>query len=125
MARRRVYRHDIRCPNCGSNPVPLPIEHARTGSPTAARLIAAAPVVNGRWRGYAPQRRDGSSVCVVVEISETANDDDIDLAQERAAILQRATNQTTVAAVIGKEMSATNRQRADRQEVTVVILDDK
>ena len=71
------------------------------------------------------RRRDGSSVCVVVEISETADDDDIDRAQERAAILQKATDRATFAAVIGKEMSATNRQRADRQEVTVVILDDK
>ena len=71
------------------------------------------------------QRRDGSAVCVVVEISETVDDDDIDRAQERAAILRKATGRAAFAAVIGKEMSATNRQRADRQEVTVVILDDK
>ena len=71
------------------------------------------------------QRRDGSDVCVVVEISETADNDDIDRAQERAAILRRATGRAAFAAVIVKEMSATNRQRADRREVTVVILDDK
>ena len=73
----------------------------------------------------AGQRRNGASVFVVVEISETADDDDIDRVQERAAILQRATNQTAVAAVIGKEMSATNRQRAARREVTVIILGDR
>ena len=71
------------------------------------------------------QRRDGSAVCVVVEISETAANDDIDRAQERAAILHRATGRAAFAAVISKEMSAANRQRADRQDVAVVILDDK
>ena len=73
----------------------------------------------------AGQRRNGARVFVVVEISETADDDDIDRAQERAAILQRATNQTAVAAVIGKEMSTTNRQRAARREVAVIILGDR
>ena len=73
----------------------------------------------------AGQRRNCAPVFVVVEISETADDDDIDRAQERAAILQRAANQTAVAAVIGKEMSATNRQRAARREVTVIILGDR
>ena len=36
MVRRRVYRHHIRCPDCGSNRI------ADTVSPMAGRLTAAA-----------------------------------------------------------------------------------
>ena len=36
MARRRVYRHNVRCPDCGSNRI------ADTGSPMAGRLTAVA-----------------------------------------------------------------------------------
>ena len=71
------------------------------------------------------RRRNGSPVFVVVEVSETADDNDIDRAQERAAILQRATQQAAVAVVIGKDISDTNRQRADQQEVAVIILGEK
>ena len=70
------------------------------------------------------RRRNGSPVFVVVEVSETADDNDIDRAQERAAILQRATQQATVAVVIGKDISDANRQRAARQAVVVIILGD-
>ena len=71
------------------------------------------------------RRRNGSPVFVVVEVSETADDNDIDRAEERAAILQRATQQASVAVVIGKDISDTNRQRAARQEVNVIILGEK
>ena len=71
------------------------------------------------------RRRNGSPVFVVVEVSETADDNDIDRAEERAAILQRATQQASVAVVIGKDISDTNRQRAARQEVDVIILGEK
>ena len=71
------------------------------------------------------QRRNGSPIFIVVEVSETADDNDIARAQERAAILQRAAQQAAIAVVIGKDISDINRQRAVQQEVAVIILGDQ
>ncbi len=58
----------------------------------------------------------------VIEVSETIDDDDVDRAHERAAILARAISEPVVAAVIGRSVSETNRQRAARNDVTVIVM---
>ena len=65
------------------------------------------------------RRRNGSPVFVVVEVSETADNNDI------ARVRERATQQATIAVVIGKDISDTNFQSAAQQEVAVIILGGK
>ena len=58
MAPGRTYRHDVRCPDCGSNP---PQADARTGFPTGSRLTVAG-IVGGRYVPAGAYRRPGSAV---------------------------------------------------------------
>ena len=64
----------------------------------------------------------GEAGYAVIEVSETIDDNDVDRAHERAAILARAVSEPVTAAVIGKSVSDANRQRAARSSVTVIIM---
>ena len=64
----------------------------------------------------------GGAGYAVIEVSETIDDNDVDRAHERAAILARAVSEPVTAAVIGKSVSDANRQRAARSSVTVIIM---
>ena len=64
----------------------------------------------------------GGTNYAVIEVSETIDDNDVDRAHERAAILAKAVSQPVTAAVIGKSVSDANRQRAARSSVTLIIM---
>ena len=64
----------------------------------------------------------GEAGYAVIEVSETIDDNDVDRAHDRAAILARAVSEPVTAAVIGKSVSDANRQRAARSSVTVIIM---
>ncbi len=64
----------------------------------------------------------GGTNYAVIEVSETIDDNDVDRAHERAAILAKAVSQPVTAAVIGKSVSDANRQRAAQSSVTVIII---
>ena len=64
----------------------------------------------------------GGANYAVIEVSETIDDNDVDRAHERAAILARAVSEPVTAAVIGKGVSDANRQRAAQSSVTVIIM---
>ena len=64
----------------------------------------------------------GGAGYAVIEVSETIDDNDVDRAHERAAILAKAVSEPVTAAVIGKSVSDANRQRAARSSVTVIIM---
>ena len=66
----------------------------------------------------------GEAVYVIAEVSETIATHDIDRARERAAIMAQASGATATAIVIGREISAANRQRADANDVLVLIITD-
>lgn len=66
----------------------------------------------------------GEAVYIVAEVSETIANHDIDRARERAAIMAQASGATATAIVIGREISAANRQRADANDVLVLIMTD-
>ena len=66
----------------------------------------------------------GEAVYVVAEVSETIATRDIDRARERAAVMAQASGATAAAIVIGREISAANRQRADANDVVVLIMTD-
>ena len=65
---------------------------------------------------------DGQTEYVVIEVSETIDDSDIDRAGGRAAALSSAADCPATAAVIGKAISAANRQRAEQSSVAVIIM---
>ena len=64
----------------------------------------------------------GGANYAVIEVSETIDDNDVDRAHERAAILARAVSEPVTAAVIGKGVSDANRQRAAQSSVTVITM---
>ena len=64
----------------------------------------------------------GEAGYAVIEVSETIDDNDVDRAHDRAAILATAVSEPVTAAVIGKSVSDANRQRAARSSVTVIIM---
>ena len=66
----------------------------------------------------------GEAVYVIAEVSETIATHDIDRARERAAIMAQASGATATPIVIGREISAANRQRADANDVLVLIMTD-
>ena len=66
----------------------------------------------------------GETVYIVAEVSETIATHDIDRARERAAVMAQASGATATAIVIGREISAANRQRADANDVVVLIMTD-
>ena len=65
---------------------------------------------------------DGQTEYVVIEVSETIDDSDIDRAGARAAALSSAAACSATAAVIGKAISDANRQRAAQSSVAVIIM---
>ena len=64
----------------------------------------------------------GQADYAVIEVSETIDDNDVDRAHGRAAILARAIGEPVAAAVIGKAVSDANRQRANQSDVAVIIM---
>ena len=64
----------------------------------------------------------GGANHAVIEVSETIDDNDVDRAHERAAILSRVVSEPVTAAVIGKSVSEANRRRAAQSSVTVIIM---
>ena len=66
----------------------------------------------------------GEAVYVVAEVSETIATHDIDRARERATVMAQASGATAKAIVIGREISAANRQRADANDVLILIMTD-
>ena len=60
----------------------------------------------------------------VAEVSVTIDEHDVDRARSRARILQDASRALAKAAVIGTAISEANRQRAEQDNVTVVIMDE-
>ena len=66
----------------------------------------------------------GEAVYIVAEVSETIAAHDIDRARERTAVMAQASGATATAIVIGREISAANRQRADANDVLVLIMTD-
>ena len=65
---------------------------------------------------------ENQTVYVVIEASATVDDTDIDRAHERALIMGRLTSMAVRAAVIGQDISPSNRQRADELGVTFMPL---
>ena len=65
---------------------------------------------------------EDQTVYVVIEASVTIDDTDIDRAHERALIMGRLTDTAVRAAVIGQNISPSNRQRADGLGVTFMPL---
>ncbi len=65
---------------------------------------------------------DAQTAYVVIEASVTVDDTDIDRAHHRALIMALITDAPTQAAVIGQDISPTNRQRADELGVTFMPL---
>lgn len=68
---------------------------------------------------------DGQTEYVVIEVSETIDDSDIDRAGARAAALSSAAACSATAAVIGKAISEANRQRAAQSSVAVIIMTEQ
>ncbi len=60
----------------------------------------------------------------VAEVSVTIDEHDVDRARGRARILQDASRALAKAAVIGTTISDANRQRAEQDNVAVVIMDE-
>ena len=69
------------------------------------------------------ENRQGDLLYVVAEVSETIDEYDISRALERADTVSRATGRSTLAVVIGRDISDANRRLSDRRSVSVVILD--
>ena len=69
------------------------------------------------------ENRQGDLLYVVAEVSETIDEYDISRALERADTVSRATGHSTLAVVIGRDISDANRRLSDRRRVSVVILD--
>ena len=69
------------------------------------------------------ENRQGDLLYVVAEVSETIDEYDISRALERADTVSRATGRSTLAVVIGRDISDANRRLSDRRNVSVVILD--
>ena len=65
---------------------------------------------------------EDQTVYVIIEASVTIDDTDIDRAYERALIMGRLTGTAVRAAVIGQDISPSNRQRADGLGVTFMPL---
>ncbi len=65
---------------------------------------------------------EDQTVYVIIEASVTIDDTDIDRAHERALIMGRLTSTAVRAAVIGQDISPSNRQRADGLGVTFMPL---
>ena len=68
------------------------------------------------------ENRQGDLLYVVAEVSETIDEYDISRALERADTVSRATGRSTLAVVIGRDISDANRRLSDRRNVSVVIL---
>ncbi len=64
----------------------------------------------------------GEPAYVVVEVSITVADSDVDRAARRARALQTASGVATQAAVIGTAISDANRQRADEERVAYIAM---
>ena len=71
-------------------------------------------------RGRSPV--DQSIVYLVVEASVTAGDSDINRAADRAAILEKATGETTIAAVACNDFDAARQQLALERNVTLITV---
>ena len=69
-------------------------------------------------------RIDQSTVFVVVEASVTAGDSDINRAAGRAAILEKATGEAALAAVVGANADDARQQLAQEWNVTLVVVSE-
>ena len=68
------------------------------------------------------QTSDASPAYAVIEVSLTIDEHDIDRASDCARTLAQATGSAVRPAVIGTAISDANRQRADSQRVSVIIM---
>ena len=78
-------------------------------------LLLLALIVSGTRTGT-PER-----VYAGIEVSITANDDDVNRAADRAEILRKVTGGPVMAAVIAARMEAPQRELAARREVAVAV----
>ncbi len=74
-------------------------------------------------RGRSPV--DQSAVFVVVEVSLTAGDNDVHRAERRAAILQRATGDTAIGAVVSANWDDSRQRLAEEHNVTVITVGER
>ena len=69
--------------------------------------------------------QDGATVYVVVEISLTVHQEDIDRAAGRAAIVQQATGAAAYPVVVGDSIPAPQLAQASDKGVTAIIIQDQ
>ena len=70
-------------------------------------------------RGEGP---DQTTVHVVVEVSITMHEEDIERASRRAAVLERATGEPTHAVVVAQSASPTNQELAEQEKVIFFLV---
>ncbi len=68
---------------------------------------------------------EGREVHVVAEVSRTVQDEDVQRAARRAAIMARATGGTVHPAVIGESISSTALEAAGREQIIFIQLDSR
>ena len=68
---------------------------------------------------------EGREVHVVAEVSLTVQDEDVQRAARRAAIMARATGGTVHPAVIGESISSTALEAAGREQIIFIQLDSR
>ncbi len=91
-------------------------------------LVEADHITDDQWHhllntdAVVRASKDGRTVYVVAEISKTVHDDDIDRAEERAAILQQATGSTAYPLVVGNQIPQPQMAQAGRKNVWAVIV---
>ena len=78
-------------------------------------LLLLDLIVSGTRRGT-PER-----VYAGIEVSITANDDDVNRAADRAQILRKVTGGPVMAVVIADRVEAQQRELAARREVAVAV----
>ena len=81
-----------------------------------------AMCVEQAYAVIAGKASDGTDVYLLVEASINIVEDDVDLAKERASLLQRATGATTHALVIGRAITDEAAARAKARTVTFVAF---
>ena len=92
-------------------------EAKRKGVITERERVAAFAVdivVEGR------READDATLFIVVEVSRTIGDSDVNRASDRANIVQRATGKQASPAVIGVFVDQVRRELAEEQNVTVI-----
>ena len=111
----------LQAPNADTRPyldrlVNQGVTDGRISDEEAQQLERADMIVTTTTTG------DAQTAYVVIEASVTVDDTDIDRAHQRALIMALITDAPTQAAVIGQDISPTNRQRADELGVTFMPL---